>query len=128
MATVLEIVGTAKADRGRRCEEHSCCGKVLEEDVVVRLRREQILVPNRLGKGYRKETAYTVNWVTDGQDCCRVGFLPCAYVAQGGLFDGVLCQVVSIGNAFDDDRNERAKVKHMCGYARAQVISPLNEG
>ena len=80
MATVLEIVGTAKADRGRRCEEHSCCGKVLEEDVVVRLRREQILVPNRLGKGYRKETAYTVNWVTDGQDRCRVGFFPRAYV------------------------------------------------
>ena len=46
MATVLEIVGTSKADRGRRCEEHSCCGKeVLVEDVVVHLRREQILVP-----------------------------------------------------------------------------------
>ena len=127
MSTVLEIVGTSKADRGRRCEEHSCCGKeVLVEDVVVRLRREQILVPNRLGSGYREETAYTVNWVTDGQDRCRVGFLPRAYVAQGGLFDGVLCQVVSIGNAFDDDHNERAKVKHACGYARAQVISPLN--
>jgi len=127
MATVLEIVGMTKADCGRRCQEHSCCGKeVLVEDVVVRLRREQILVPNRLGRGYREETAYTVNWVTDGQDRCRVGFLPRAYVAQGGLFDGVLCQVVSIGNAFDDDHNERAKVKHACGYARAQVISPLN--
>ena len=127
MATVLEIVGTAKADRGCLCEEHSCCGKeVLVEDVVVRLRREQILVPNRLGSGYREETAYTVNWVTDGQDRCRVGFLPRAYAAQGGLFDGVLCQVVSIGNAFDDDHNERAKVKHACGYAHAQVISPLN--
>jgi hypothetical protein len=129
MATVLDIVGTAKADRGRRCEVHSCCGKeVLEEDVVVRLRQEQILVPNRLGKGYCKETAYTVNWVTDGQDRCHVGFLPCAYVAQGGLFDGVLCQVVSIGNAFDDDHNKRAKVKHSCGYAHVQVISPVNEG
>jgi hypothetical protein len=93
MATVVEIVVTLKADRGRRCEEHSCCGKVLEEDVVVCLRREQILVPNRLGKGYRKETAYTVNWVTDGQDRCRVRFLPHAYAAQGGLFDGVFCQV-----------------------------------
>ncbi len=97
--------------------------------MVVRLRQEQILVPNRLGKGYREETAYTVTWVMDGQDCCRVGFLPRAYVAQGGLFDGVLCQlVVSIGNAFDDDHNERANVKHACGYARAQVISLLNEG
>ena len=77
MATVLEIVGTAKAERGRRSEEHSCCGKeVLVEDVVVRLCWEQILVPNRLGRGYREETAYTVNWVTDGQDRCCVGFLP----------------------------------------------------
>jgi hypothetical protein len=40
MATVLEIVGMAKADRGRHCEEHSCCGKeVLVEDVVVCPRR-----------------------------------------------------------------------------------------
>jgi hypothetical protein len=94
--------------------------------MVVRLHREQILLPNRLGRGYRKETAYTVNWVTDGQDRCRVGFLPRDYVTQGGLFDGVLCQVVSIGNAFYDNHIKRAKVKHACGYARAQVISPLN--
>jgi hypothetical protein len=126
MDMVLEIVGTAKADCGHRCEEHSC-GKVLEEDVVIRLRREQIFVPNRLGSGHREETAYTVNWVTDGQDCCRVGFLPRFYVAQGGLFDGVLCQVVSVGQEFDDDVAERAKWKHSCGYARAQVISPLNK-
>ncbi len=96
--------------------------------MVVRLRREQILVPKTLGRGYREETAYTVNWVTNGQDRFRVCFLPRAYVAQGGLFGGVLCQVVSIGNAFIVDHNERAKVKHACGYARAQVISPVNEG
>ncbi len=94
--------------------------------MVVRLRREQILVPNRLRSGHH-ETAYTVNWVTDGQDRCRVGFLPHFYVAQGGLFDGVLCQVVSVGQEFDDNVTERAKWKHSCGYARAQVISPLNK-
>jgi hypothetical protein len=53
MAMTLEIVGTAKGDRGRSCEEHDCCGReVLQEDVVVRLRREQILVPNKVSKGY----------------------------------------------------------------------------
>jgi hypothetical protein len=96
--------------------------------VVICLCQEQILVPNKLAKGHRKETAYTVNWVTDGQDRCRLGFLPHAYVAQRGLFDGVLCQVVSIGNPFDKDHNKRAKVKRACGYARVQVISPLNVG
>ena len=129
MAMTLEIVGTAKEDHGRSCEEHDCCGReVLQEDVVVRLRREQILVPNKVSKGYHEEAAYTVNWVTEGVDRCRVGFLGRAYVAQGALFDGVLCQVVSIGNAYDDDHNEHAKVKRVCGYACAQVISPLNEG
>jgi hypothetical protein len=96
--------------------------------VIIRLRREQILVPNKLGKGEKEETAYTVNWVTDGHDRCRIDFLPCAYVAQGGMFDGVLCQVVSVGNKSDNDKNERAKVRHVCGYARVQVISPLNLG
>jgi hypothetical protein len=127
MDMVLEIVGMAKADRGCRCEEHSCCGKVLEEEVVVCLCREQILVPNRLGSGHQEETAYTVNWVTDGQVCCRIGFLPHFYVAHGGLFDGVLCQVVSVGQEFDDDVTKRAKRKHSCGYACAQMISPLNK-
>ncbi len=119
-------MGTVKPNRGCCCEDHSCCGKVLEEDVVVRLRREQILVPNKLSRGYCEETAYTVNWVTDGH-CCRIGFLPRALVAKGGLFDGVLCQIVSVGNAFDNNKNKQAKVKHNCGYARAQVISRLNK-
>jgi hypothetical protein len=34
MATVLEIVGTVKADRGRRCEVHSCCGKEVLKDLT----------------------------------------------------------------------------------------------
>ena len=127
MGMVLDVVGTARGDRGRNCDEHEICGEVLEEDVVVRLRWEQT-VPNKLGKGFKEETAYTVNWVTDGQDRCRVGFLPRAYVAQGGIFDGVLCQVVRIGNESDNDKNERAKVRHSCGYASMQVISPLNLG
>ena len=125
MATVLEIVGgAAKVDHGHRCEEHSCCGKVLEEDVVVGLRREQILVPNRLGRLPRGDGLHRS--LGDGW----AGLLPHRFLPPclRRLFDGVLCQVVSIGNAFDDDHNERAKVKHACGYARAQMFSLLNEG
>ena len=92
---MLDIVGTARTDRGRNCEEHNCCGEVLGNDVVVRLRREQILVPDEMARAHtpgamKEETAYTVNWVTDGQDRCRVGFLPHSYVAQGTLYNGVL--------------------------------------
>jgi hypothetical protein len=128
MGMLLEIVGTARGDRGRNCDGHTCCCEVLQEDVVVRLRREQILVPNKLGKGEKEETAYTVNWVTDGHDRCRVGFLPRAYVAQGGMFDRVLCQVVGVGNESDNDKNVQAAVRHACGYACMQVISPINFG
>ena len=49
-------------------------------------------------------------------------------VHRGGMFDGVLCQVVGIGNESDNDKSERAKVRHTCGYACVQVISPLNLG
>ena len=35
---VLDIIGIATGDRGRRCEDHMvCCGELLEEDFVVRL-------------------------------------------------------------------------------------------
>ncbi len=59
---VLEIVGTARGDRGWSCDDHTICGlEVVQEDVVVCLRREQILVPNKLGKEEKEETVYTVN-------------------------------------------------------------------
>ena len=44
---VVEIVGTERGDQGRSCEEHLNCGEVMAEDVVVRLRKVQILVEGR---------------------------------------------------------------------------------
>jgi hypothetical protein len=41
---VVEIVGTLMGDRGRSCEEHAVCGSVLEEDMVVHLRKVQIFL------------------------------------------------------------------------------------
>ena len=41
---VVEIVGTLMGDRGRSCEEHTVCGSVLEEDMVVRLRKVQVFL------------------------------------------------------------------------------------
>jgi len=37
---VVEIVGIEKEDRGRSCEEHAVCGVVVEEDTLLRLRKE----------------------------------------------------------------------------------------
>ena len=67
---IVEIVGTEASDRGCTCKEHTVnCGKVLEEDVVVRLRKVQVVVDGK------EETAIAAVWVTDGIDRCRVGFL-----------------------------------------------------
>mgnify|MGYP002654568360 CR=1 FL=1 len=127
---IIEIVGTAGIDRGRSCEEHKCCGSVLREDVVVRIRKEQILVPDFIsGMGTKKErTALTVNWVSDGIDRCRVGFLPHAYVAQGKMWDGVLCQVVEVIEKNDPSQARRAKHHANKGYAKVAVISQVPMG
>ena len=64
---ILEVVGTASPDHGRSCKEHACCScEVLQNNAVVRLWREQILVPDNItGKGMMKEeTAITMNWVS----------------------------------------------------------------
>jgi hypothetical protein len=75
-----------------------CCGQVLDVDIVVCLHREEILVPDDfLGEGnMRKETAITVNWVTNGFEQCRVGFLSPGYVLDAAHYDGAICQVIEV--------------------------------
>ena len=88
---VLDIVGTNRDDRGRSCEEHEVnCGEVLAEDVVVRLRKVQILVEGM------EETAIACYWVTDGIDRCRVGFLMRHMVQHADKYDGALAQVTRV--------------------------------
>ncbi len=56
---VLDIVGIAAGDRGRRCEDHMvCCGQLLEKDFILRLRKEKILVPNVLAVKGKKRYRY----------------------------------------------------------------------
>ncbi len=91
---VVEIVGTEVGDRGRSCEEHpNNCGKMLAEDVVVHLWKVQIQVEGQ------EEMAIAAYWVTDGVDCCHVGFLPRHMVKQAGRYNGALAQVTHVFNA-----------------------------
>ena len=136
---VLDVVGTNRGDRGRSCEEHpdGCGAAVLADDVVVRIRKEQILIEDYLlGKGrmqeegrgrMKEETALTVNLVSDGIDRCRVGFLRKAYVPHAKLWDGALCQVVFVGAADDPSKTVRSKVHHCCGYARIAIKACIDD-
>jgi hypothetical protein len=92
---VVEIVGTEMGDRGCSCEEHpNNCGEVLANNVVVRLRKVQIVVDGR------KETATAAYWVSDGIDRCCVGFLPRHMVKHAVRYNGALAQVTPV---FSDD-------------------------
>lgn len=86
----VDILGINRADRGRNCEEHAICGHSLQENSLVRIRREVLAMKDK-GKMV-EQAAYSVYSVDMGVDRCRVGFLPHAYVQTGTLFDGVLCQ------------------------------------
>ncbi len=78
-------------DRGFSCEEHpSNCGEVLANDVVVHLRKVQIVVDGR------EETAIAAYWISEGIDCCRVGFLPCHMVKHAVRYNRALAQVTHV--------------------------------
>ena len=87
---VVEIVGIDRGDRGRSCEEHNVCGLVVEEDTLLRLHKEQIMVDGV------EETAIACYWVTDGIDCCRIGFLKRHITKHACRFDWALVQVTRV--------------------------------
>jgi hypothetical protein len=90
---IVKIVGIAKGDHGRSCEEHDVCGTVVKEDTLLGLRKEQILVDGQ------EETAIACYWVTDGIDRCRVGFLKRHMVKRALRFNGALVQVSKVFSA-----------------------------
>ena len=67
---VVDIIGIGIGDQGRSCEEHRICGMVLAPDVIVRLRKEEIIVEGKI------EVAICMYWVMDSVERCHVGFLP----------------------------------------------------
>ena len=59
----VEMVGIESGTNGRSCYQHDICGSLVEEDVVLRLRKIQIR--NSFGQ---EETAIAAFHVTDGID------------------------------------------------------------
>jgi hypothetical protein len=90
---VVDVIGAKTGDQGCICEEHtSNCGELMAKNVVVCLRKVQIQVEGR------DETAIAAYWVTDGVDCCRIGFLPCHMVRHPTRYHGALSQVTRVFN------------------------------
>ena len=55
--------------QGHSREEHEMYGEVLKEDAVVRLHKMLLMVEGK------EEPETTAIWVTDGINCCRVGYV-----------------------------------------------------
>ena len=66
----MEMVGLYRSTNGRSCTSHKCCGKTLEVNQVLRLRK---CVVDVLGE---PEEAIKCVRIEDGSEGCVVGFLP----------------------------------------------------
>ena len=87
---LVKIVGTTVSCQGRLCEEPKICNDVLKEEMVVRLRKLQMMVEGK------KERAIAAIWVTDGVNCCHVGFVLCHMVKHAMRYNGALAQITRV--------------------------------
>ena len=106
--------------QGRLCDEHDICGEVLKENVV-HLRKIQLMVEGK------EETAIAAIWVTDGINCCRIGFVHCHMVKHAAKYNGALAQVTPVFNSNPETCNstERGLFFNNKGYCHALIISLL---
>ncbi len=81
---VVDVVGIAIGDRGRSCEEHEICGRILLPDVLVRFVKEEIMVDGKI------EVAISVYWVTDSVERCRVGFFHASWFRVRTIYTAFL--------------------------------------
>jgi hypothetical protein len=111
----VDIVGIAAGNHGRSCEEHDVCGRVLEENSVVRIRHVQILVDGN------EESALAVYWIADGIDCCRVGFLQRHLLKHWKEYNGRLAQIVDMYKDSESPSKRRKNHRNM-GCCQAVII------
>ena len=114
----IEIFGIESPTNGRSCEEHVVCGSVLQDDVVVRLRKVQVVIEEK------EETAIAAFWVLDGVDSCRVGYLPKFHVKHWKLLEGALAQIIEVYHEDSNSPTKRQKRHRNSGCAVAALISP----
>ena len=115
----LEIVGIEASNNSRSCDQHDMCGSVLDDDVVIWLRKVQIL--NRNG---HEETAIAAYLVFNGIDQCCVGFLLRHFVAHAKSFDGVLAQVSKVYSSTSDSPLEKEMLPQ--SWLLAMASAPVN--
>ena len=113
----VEIVGVNPPTNRQSYEEHRICGEVVIEDVVLHLRKVQVQM------NQQEQSAIAAFWVSDGIDCCHVGYLPKAYVKNWKQYDGALVPVIEVYSADSDSPTKHQKFHRNHGLAVAVIIS-----
>ena len=109
-------MGIKASGRARCCEEHACCRDVLEPDSLVRIKAAQIVVSDK------EETALVADWVTDGEECCHVGFLICHMVKHKKKYNGRIGKIVEIFSDKLKSPSDRQKFYQIKGCCRAVLL------
>ena len=99
------------------CEEDPICSEVVIEDVVLCLRKVQVLI------NQQEESAVVAFWVLDGIDHCHIGYLPKVYVKNWKQYEGALVQVVEVYSGDSDSPMKHQKFHRNHGLAVGAIIS-----
>ena len=99
----VEIIGVNSPPNRCSCEEHPICGEVVIEDVVLHLRKVQVLI------NPQEQSAIAAFWVLDGIDQCFIGYLPKVSVKNWKQYDGALVQVVEVYSGDSDSPTKHQK-------------------
>jgi hypothetical protein len=113
---VVDIVGTNAVDHGRSCEIYACCREVLKPNLLLRYGLCQVIVDGK------EEPALAVYWVSEGMDCCRVGFLRWHLLKHKEDYHGKLAQIVDVFTKESESPSDRQKVHRSKGCCQAVLV------
>ena len=102
-----EIVGLHYHSNGRSCNQHACCGRILQSGHVVRFKCDvmDVLYEHTDGvvEDVRREMVMKVIHIKDGTEMCHVGFLPKYILARPREVARLADQFAMIIDIYHDD-------------------------
>lgn len=114
----LFIVGLRRTNNGRSCHAHSCCGDLAHVGLLVRFKFT--VIDNRRGT----EQAIACVAVRNGQESCRIGFLPRERLAMKNDYIDKFAQVTEMYE--DHESAEKRRVDNtMCGAAECILLDEI---
>ena len=88
----------------------------------MRIRHMQIIGDT----GNDESALIAVYWISDGIDCCRVGFLPRHLLKQLQVFDGPIAQVIDVYKESESPTKRRKNTRN-CGWCEPVLIDNRDE-